>query len=1820
MAAAKGSKGSEGSGGSRLDRLLRVLEGGSTALVKREAGKQLADLCASHTRQLPAFLWQIAPFLTSPSWDTRAEAAGALGLIARHYRHPTGDAMRAAAGDAPAPVKREDGDAGAAPAVVTDGGIGRLSLANLRVTDILATGAELVKGATKDQLEWEAQLRSMKPEERRELLRKQLVEEFGLDPEGGLSRAGVDVTAMLGVKVEDLDDTDATAARVEHPDAGEVVEGMAGLTPRERMMMKRKQKRAGKDERGGKRQKGAGGAGGSLFGTMTVEQDLDAEWERICAGSWPFQVLCDELCHALVDPAWEARHGAAAALREILVHHARSCAVQYVPDAGEVAPFSDAGEPLAAPMGADAAAASLARHTAWVEDCACRLIAVLALDRLSDIQASRVVGPVRETAAQALGSLGQAFSEHQARLVVEALATLCEADPWPARQGGLLGIKYLLASAAVPRALVVDRVVPVLRDRLSDKEDACQVEAAEGLNTILEVLTGTDPAAGPHPDLPVVLEKMWGSLRTADDLDPFCASSMSSLSKVYELLLDARGGAGECDPARLALASAGLADRAPRCLPFLAHPMAYVRRAAVQAAGRLCRMPNAAALWLDAALPRVLSALLLAMLTEEDGGIRAECGRVWRHSLAAASPGAVEGACAASTVRAWFQVCATPVNQPPDREALDVVRDMAGGEKGQRRWRRAAAYVPGAQGEAQMLCGLLTVATALGELVTPRTPAAGDLVASRAAQLLTAPSPSFCGRLLAASTLAAAGDCSGAAESSAPSRFADVLARHLAATSALAAADVGYVELQGWLETLRAQALALRTLVAKLGVDLPAPAGMTWDAPTAAGCAQLVAGPCPEASDAELANSISTSWFQVGKSANAVLDYGERIHRAVLAAVADARLRSGPLPDKLAGIIKPLMASVRQEADSTLSDRTAEALASLAVRAEGQKAAEKVVGNLCKMAVAVAPRADASGAVAAAEGVQGPASALRALLRRLGVEAPRRAPGLWAAVSGALASGGPAPDAMGQAELDTLHLLGTLACAFDAGLAPQITALLPACAGVLRSPGEVFRATASQCIAKLSTWQPGEIMPKALNLLSAMLADMTSDAARRGAAEALTSIISSLDPTVLVPYVPLLLTPFLARMSDPDADVRRLATGAFGLAVPLLPLAQGQPPPPGLTPAQAEQLKKDSVLLEQILDRSRCADWRPPIEVKADLRSYQQEGINWLAFLRRFGLHGVLADDMGLGKTLQASIIVGSSMHDYAERHQRSGLPGEAPLPSLVVSPSTLVDHWCHEVAKFIPADVLRPLSYQGQASARAALRPSVGTGPQERNLVVMSYETLRSEAEWVRSQRWDYAILDEGHIIKSSKSKIAIAAAGIVARHRLLLSGTPIQNNLLELWSLFDFLMPGLLGTEKEFNVRYGRSVRVARASGRGMKDGEEAVLALEGLHKRVMPFILRRTKGQVLKDLPPKTIQDIFVDPSPFQLRLQRIMEDARGAAGQPVPGDAKASDGGAPAPPHVFQALQYMRRLCAHPVLALDTSSPEHVQAIEEDLGVSGAASMPPDKLLGATRAALRDLSHAPKLRALRDLLLGCGIGSSSDEGEDGAGAEGGGGDAGHRILVFCQAKALLDIVEDDVLRPLGASWVRLDGSVEASQRFGVAQTFNNDPSVDVMLLTTHVGGLGLNLTAADTVVFLEHDWNPQKDLQAMDRAHRIGQRRAVNVYRLLTRGTLEERIMSLQQFKLDVAGAVVNADNVSMKSMDTSKLLDLFGSGGGEVGEAAAAGDATGVDALGEVTAGSKQRKGGLQAMLEELDKKVADEERYAEDFDVAAFGKRLRGGA
>lgn len=678
----------------------------------------------------------------------------------------------------------------------------------------------------------------------------------------------------------------------------------------------------------------------------------------------------------------------------------------------------------------------------------------------------------------------------------------------------------------------------------------------------------------------------------------------------------------------------------------------------------------------------------------------------------------------------------------------------------------------------------------------------------------------------------------------------------------------------------------------------------------------------------------------------------------------------------------------------------------------------------------------------------------------------------------------------GQEVVDAFSILRALVPTLHADLHSFVDEMIPSILQALKCQYSVFRYAAAKCFATIcSTWTV-----KGMTILVEKVLPSIGNAPylqyRQGAIETIYHLIHLMEDNIL-PYVVFLIVPILGRMSDSNSEVRLIATTTFATLVKLVPLEAGIPDPPGFSAELLEGRDKERKFVAQMLDPKKTEPFEIPVNIKAELRSYQQDGVNWLRFLNRFNLHGVLCDDMGLGKTLQSLCIVASDHHLRAEEFAKTQAPEVRRLPSLIVCPPTLSGHWQQEIRTYAP--FLTSVAYVGPPLDRQKLRSKL----TEYDIVVTSYDVCRNDIDVFAPLSWNYCVLDEGHLIKNPKAKTSMAVKRLVSNHRLILSGTPIQNNVLELWSLFDFLMPGFLGTEKLFQERFAKPIAASRNAKSSSKEQERGALAIESLHKQVLPFLLRRLKEEVLEDLPPKIVQNYYCDLSELQ---KRLFEDFTKKERKTL--EAKAGSDDKESKQHIFQALQYMRKLCNSPYLVVKEGHKQYneIQTMLKNKGSS-----------------LKDISHAPKLTALRDLLVDCGIGTPPPaEGELGTEAN---YISPHRALVFCQMKEMLDIVQNDVLKKLlpSVQYLRLDGSVEANKRQNIVNQFNTDPSYDVLLLTTSVGGLGLNLTGADTVIFVEHDWNPQKDLQAMDRAHRIGQKKVVNVYRLITRGTLEEKIL-------------------------------------------------------------------------------------------------------
>ena len=483
---------------------------------------------------------------------------------------------------------------------------------------------------------------------------------------------------------------------------------------------------------------------------------------------------------------------------------------------------------------------------------------------------------------------------------------------------------------------------------------------------------------------------------------------------------------------------------------------------------------------------------------------------------------------------------------------------------------------------------------------------------------------------------------------------------------------------------------------------------------------------------------------------------------------------------------------------------------------------------------------------------------------------------------------------------------------------------------------------------------------------------------------------------------------------------------------------------------------------------SRVEPANAPVAFTGMLRPYQEEGLGWLGFLARFNFGGCLADDMGLGKTVQVLALLAG------RRRGDSGLP-----PSLVVAPRSLVFNWTQEASRFAPA--LRVLDQSGAGRQRDTSHLG------EYDLILTTYGTLRRDAGYFKDFIFDYVILDEAQTIKNAGTQAAKAARLLRARNRLALSGTPIENRLSDLWSLFEFLNPGMLGSIGVFRaLSTVSSIGGSNGDGNGHADAGRQLIA-----RALRPFILRRTKEQVASDLPEKIEQTLFCELEPAQRKLYDELRD------------------------HYRQSL-----LARVDAVGMKRAK---IQVLEALLRLRQAACHP--GLIDKTQKT----ASSAKLDTLREQL-------------DEVLAE------GHKALVFSQFTSLLSIVRGDLDRS-GVAYEYLDGKTRNRQQR--VDRFQNDSACKLFLISLKAGGLGLNLTEADYVFLLDPWWNPAVEAQAVDRAHRIGQRRNVFAYRLIARNTVEEKVLELQRCKRELADAIINEDNSLIARMGREELELLLG---------------------------------------------------------------------
>ncbi len=464
----------------------------------------------------------------------------------------------------------------------------------------------------------------------------------------------------------------------------------------------------------------------------------------------------------------------------------------------------------------------------------------------------------------------------------------------------------------------------------------------------------------------------------------------------------------------------------------------------------------------------------------------------------------------------------------------------------------------------------------------------------------------------------------------------------------------------------------------------------------------------------------------------------------------------------------------------------------------------------------------------------------------------------------------------------------------------------------------------------------------------------------------------------------------------------------------------------------------------EAIARGPRARVEPPPDLRATLRPYQAEGLAFLQHLRDRGVGGILADDMGLGKTLQ------TIAHFALEKAS-----GRLVHPALVVAPTSLVGTWIREVGKFAPS--LRAAAFHGPG--RRARWAEV----RRADVIVTSYPLLVRDEALLAAQRYHLLVLDEAQTVKNYRSQAARAVRALEADHRLCLTGTPVENHLGELWSLVDFVDPGLLGDEAAFSRFY-------RAPIERLGD-EERLDALRGL---LAPYILRRRKDQVAKDLPPKTELLRPVELTGKQRELyESIRISAHGAVRKII-----ERRGLAASTPSILGALMKLRQVCCDPRL------------------------LPMEAARFVRESAKYELCFELLERQLEE---------------------------GHRVLVFSQFTSMLGLIAEG-LRARGTRFVALTGTTTDRQK--VVDTFEKGDA-EVFLISLKAGGTGLTLTSADTVIHYDPWWNPAAQAQATDRAYRIGQTKPVFVHSLFVAGSVEERILALQQRKQHLADAILGA---------------------------------------------------------------------------------------
>ncbi|KAK8933326.1 ATP-dependent DNA helicase DDM1 [Platanthera zijinensis] len=506
-----------------------------------------------------------------------------------------------------------------------------------------------------------------------------------------------------------------------------------------------------------------------------------------------------------------------------------------------------------------------------------------------------------------------------------------------------------------------------------------------------------------------------------------------------------------------------------------------------------------------------------------------------------------------------------------------------------------------------------------------------------------------------------------------------------------------------------------------------------------------------------------------------------------------------------------------------------------------------------------------------------------------------------------------------------------------------------------------------------------------------------------------------------------------------------------------------------------------------------------PLVTGGKLKSYQIKGVKWLISLWQNGLNGILADQMGLGKTIQT---IGFLAH-----LKGNGLDG----PYMVIAPLSTLSNWVNEVARFAPS--MKAIIYHGSRADRDEIRRKFmpkEVGPKF-PIVITSYEVVLNDAKFLSKYVWKYVVVDEGHRLKNMNCKLLKEMSRLRIENKLLLTGTPLQNNLAELWSLLNFILPDIFSSHKEFESWFDLSWKCNGEGDQEENDEMKRVQVVSKLHSILRPFLLRRMKADVEQMLPRKKEIIIYVNMTEHQKTFQNHLVDRtleKYFEETVSLGFLRSGMKG-----KLNNIVMQLRKNCNHPDILQSR--------------YDGSFLYPPIQTL------VEQCGKFQLLQRLLTLLLA----------------------RKHKILIFSQFTKLIDLL-DYYLSEIGMEVCRIDGRVKLDERRKQIEDFNNlSSNINIFLLSTRAGGLGINLTAADTCIIYDSDWNPQMDLQAMDRCHRIGQTKPVHVYRLATSHSVEGRIIKKAFGKLKLEHVVIGKgqfqqDRGSSNTFDEAELISLL----------------------------------------------------------------------